>query len=58
MKRNTSGRIIAAIAIAGLLASCGPREPGTASEVEAEALNKAAADLDAQAAPSTDAAPR
>lgn len=39
------------IAIALLLTACGPRDPGTASEVEAEALNKAAADLDAQAPP-------
>ncbi len=42
-------RLILALLLFLPAAGCGSREPGTASEAEAEALNKAAADLEAQA---------
>jgi hypothetical protein len=44
-------RVLFPLLLIGVLPGCGQREPGTASEAEAEALNKAAADLEAQAPP-------
>ena len=44
-------RVLLPLLLIGLLSGCGQREPGTASEAEAEALNKAAADLEAQSLP-------
>ena len=41
-------RLILTILLIVVVPGCGPSEPSTASEAEAEALNKAAADLDAQ----------
>jgi hypothetical protein len=44
-------RLIVTVLLFVLVTGCGPRDPGTASEAEAEALNKAAAELEAQAPP-------
>ncbi len=44
-------RLIATLLLSVLIAGCGPRDPGTASEAEAEALNKAAAELETEVAP-------
>jgi predicted small lipoprotein YifL len=44
-------RLFVALALVCSIAGCGQRDPGTASEAEAEALNKAAAELETQIAP-------
>jgi hypothetical protein len=44
-------RYAAILSVMLILSACGPRDPGTESEAEAEALNQAAAELEAQAPP-------